>query len=83
MDAQRARVLLLTVELAEAKLKVEQLSKRLSNEQSTLQQMCANKGHDYVEERLVDYHSSRNSYTCNNCGHFTMCRPSPKPSTHS
>lgn len=76
METIQARVLALDVELIIAQQKVETLSRQLKIERQALEEMCSQKGHSYIEERIQDYHSSRNGYTCSECGHFTMIRPS-------
>jgi hypothetical protein len=49
--------------------------KKLKIEQDILQELCNDKGHDYVAEDNGDYHRSSYYYTCKCCGYFTTSRP--------
>jgi hypothetical protein len=52
------------------------VSKLLRIEQNLLEQMCQEKGHEFLAERdKHDYHASKTLYVCQQCGIVTMTRP--------
>lgn len=49
--------------------------RKLKIEQDILQELCNERGHDYMAEDNGDYHRPGYYYTCKCCGFFTTYRP--------
>jgi hypothetical protein len=52
------------------------VSNLLRTEEKKLEQLCQEKGHEFLAERdKHDYHASKTLYVCQQCGLVTMTHP--------